>query len=165
MTARIIIVFLMSSIEELAARMLQLKAGVVSSIQRATRAEQALQNVMGQVGQLQAAATAPQAQRQQPPPPPHAFVGTRQLGKPKSFNGNDSAWHGFRFLLSVYAGAVEPILASLMASAPGVAEDDVVNARLNTEERRLSVQLYYMLGLSIDQDIGALTIVELGGGS
>ena len=85
------------------------------------------------------------------------------MGKPKSFNGTDGAWRGFRFSLCAYAGAVEPRMAALMESSLGVDETDVVNVRLNADERRISTQLYYMLALSIDQDTAGLTIVERAG--
>ena len=136
-----------------------------SNIAIATRAEAALQNVMGQVGQMQqAAAAGPQQQvYHAPPPPPFALVDTRQLGKPKSFNGTDGAWRGFRFSLCAYAGAVEPRMAVLMESSLGVDETDVLNLRLNADEKRISTQLYYMLALSIDQDTAGLTIVERAG--
>ncbi len=59
-----------------------------------------------------------------------------------------------------YAGAVEPRMASLMQSATTVVEGDCLNNKLSVDERRISVQLYYMLALSIDHDSAALTIVE-----
>ena len=156
----------MASMDELVARLTQLETLATASIDRATRAEAALQNVMGQVGQMQqAAAAGPQQQHvyHAPPPPPFALVDTRQLGKPKSFNGTDGAWRGFRFSLCAYAGAVEPRMAALMESSLGVDETDVLNMKLNADEKRISTQLYYMLALSIDQDTAGLTIVERAG--
>ncbi len=83
----------MTSMDELVARLTQLETVATASIDRAQRAEAALQNVMCQVGQMQqAAAAGPQQQvYHAPPPPPFALVDTRQLGKPKSFNGTDGA--------------------------------------------------------------------------
>ena len=93
----------MATMDELGARLTQLETVATQSIDRAQRAEAALQNVMGQVGQMQqAAAAGPQQQHvyhAPPPPPPFALADTRQLGKPKSFNGTDGAWRGFRFSL------------------------------------------------------------------
>ena len=158
----------MASMDELVSRLTQLETVATASIDRATRAEAALQNVMGQVGQMQqAAAAGPQQQHvyhaPPPPPPPFALVDTRQLGKPKSFNGTDGAWRGFRFSLCAYAGAVKPRMAVLMESSLGVDETEVLNMKLNADEKCISTQLYYMLALSIDQDTAGLTIVERAG--
>ena len=83
--------------DEIAARLLQLESVATQSIDRATRAEAALQHVMGTVTSLQAAAASTPQVMHAPPPPPFALVDTRQLGKPKTFNGSDAAWRGFRF--------------------------------------------------------------------
>ena len=146
--------------DEIAARLLQLESIATQSIDRATRAEAALQHVMGTVTSMQAAAASTPQVLHAPPPPPFALVDTRQLGKPKTFNGSDAAWRGFRFSLMAYAGAVEPRMAALMQSATTAVEGDCSNNKLNADERRISTQLYYMLALSIDQDTAALTIVE-----
>ena len=44
-------------------------------------------------------------------------------------------------MLCSYSGAVEPRMAALMESSLGIDETDVVNGRLNADERRISTQL------------------------
>jgi hypothetical protein len=85
------------------------------------------------------------------------------LGKPKTFDGRETHWRGYRFGISAYAAAVDPHLGALMASAGTVLEADTMFSTLNADNQRLSTQLYYMLALSIDGDTSALTIVERAG--
>ena len=127
---------------------------------RATAAEAQLQHAIGQMqqmGQRQANGAGP------PRPPPTSLVDTRTLGKPKSFDGREAHWRGYRFGISAYAAAVDPHLGALMTSAATVQESDTLMATLNLENQRLATQLYYMLALSIDGDTSALTIVERAG--
>ncbi len=110
-----------------------------------------------------AAASAAAAPRTAPPPPPYSIVDMRTLDKPRSFDGRKWHWRGYLFGISAYAAAVEPQLGDLMSSAATVTEADTMLRVLNTDQKRMSTKLYYMLALSIDSDTSALTIVERAG--
>ncbi len=56
-----------------------------------------------------------------------------------------------------------PQLGDLTTSAATVTEADTMLRVLNTDQKRMSTQLYYILALSIDSDASALTIVERAG--
>lgn len=79
--------------------------------------------------------------------PARAFH-SRALGRPKSFDGRETSWRGFRFGITAYAGAMETTLADAMATSGTCTEDMVRNETLDPYRRQLSTQMYHMLALS-----------------
>ena len=154
-----------AAMDDLLARMRAMETGMAhagaaaqAAELRSAAAEAQLQNAVGQMQQLQQQASAASAPRTAPPPTQqYSLVDTRTSGKPKTFDGRESHWRGYRFGISAYAAAVDPHLGALMTSAGTVLEADTV------DNQRLSTQLYYMLALSIDGDTSALSIVERAG--
>ena len=82
-----------------------------------------------------------------------SLVDTRVLGKPPSFDGRPSSWRGFKFRFVAYCAAIDPQLRTHMVSAETTAPADLVNTRLTSEMRAMSVQLYYMLTMLCEEPV------------
>jgi hypothetical protein len=90
-------------------------------------------------------------------PPPEAAVPTQKsssgidlklLGKPPTGIRNDAAWPTWHSTVTSYLQAVNPDYVKLMAFAE---KSDVSNAMLNESEANLSVQLYFILRMTITE--------------
>ena len=74
------------------------------------------------------------------------MVDTRLLGKPERWNGNDSTWKDWRFIVRAYLQAAMPQIGVLLQAAEegNVAVD---NTSIPPTEQAASQQLYYVLVL------------------
>jgi hypothetical protein len=71
-----------------------------------------MQNAVGQMQQMQQQASAAAAPRTAPSAQHPSLVDTRTLGNPKTFDGRETHWRGYRFGISAYAAAVDPHLGA-----------------------------------------------------
>ena len=78
-------------------------------------------------------------------------VDTRLLGKPKSFNGSTDSWRQFKFTFLGYAGAVDSRLKQAMIESEVLPEAAITNSALPARDQRVSILLYCMLVLLLDQ--------------
>ena len=71
---------------------------------------------------------------------------TRQLGKPKSFDGSTDSWRQFKFTFLGYAGAVDSRLKQAMIESEVLPEAAITHSALPARDQRVSTQLYCTLG-------------------
>ena len=71
---------------------------------------------------------------------------TRVLGKPDYFSGKQEAWRDWTLVFTAFCGAVSERLERIMQSS-AYAQEPTLLEDLPPEDRRLSVQLSYMLTL------------------
>merc|ERR1712194_964585 len=89
-----------------------------------------------------------QASRPPPAAMQHGMVDTRLLGKPEKWNGNDSTWKDWRFVVRAYLHAAMPSIGPLLNRAEGEDAAQVECEHLaDPVENAASQQLYYVLVL------------------
>ena len=81
-------------------------------------------------------------------PPTQKGIDLKLLGKPPTGIRNDAAWPTWHSTVTSYLQAVDPDYVKLMAVAEN---SDVSNAMLNESEANLSVQLYFILRMTITE--------------
>ena len=77
-------------------------------------------------------------------------VGTRLLGKPKSFDGSTDSWRQVKFTFLGYAGPVDSRLKQAMIESEVLPEASITNSALLARDQRVCTQLYYMLVLLLE---------------
>ena len=127
----------MSTTEELLARLVNLENVVVQARQRQGSAQQALAAAQQRSQQLSSGGIAPS--------PSTGVIGTRTLGKPKTFTGQPSEWTTWQFTFKAFACATHARMRDVFELATRKGSDPVINSDTTVELQSLSTQLYYML--------------------
>ena len=65
-------------------------------------------------------------------------IDTRLLGKPDKFDGQDSCWRDWKFIIKAYIRAALPDIRTLLVKVEE-SSDDVRNVVLSVSEQALSV--------------------------
>ncbi len=72
------------------------------------------------------------------------FVDTKLLGKPDKFDGKDTSWKDWRFVVRAYFLAAMPGIDLLLDLAEGT-DQEIENILLDQRDAIISRQLYYVL--------------------
>ena len=93
------------------------------------------------------------------------FVDTKLLGKPDKFDGKDTSWKDWRFVVRAYFLAAMPGIDLLLDLAEGT-DQDIENIDLDQRDASISKQLYYVLVmLTKDRALDKVQSVGTGEGA
>ena len=142
--------YIMTTTDELLARLVNLENEAVQARQRQSTAEHALAAAQQRIQQLSSGdgATSTSAR----------VIDTRTLGKPKSFTGQTAEWTTWQFTFKAFACAAHPKMKEIFELAARKGSEAVVNSDMTAELQSLSTQLYYMLVMMLSDQ--ALEIVR-----
>ena len=129
--------YVMTTVEELLTRLVNLENEAVQARQRQSSAEQALAAAQQRIAQLSSGTDVSTT--------PPGVIDTRTLEKPKSFSGQSSEWTSWQFTFKAFACAVHPKMKEVFELATRKGADPVNASDITGELQSLSTQLYFML--------------------
>ena len=125
--------YIMTTTDELLARLVNLESEAVQARQRQNSAEQALAAAQQRIQQLFSGNGSSTTSA--------GVIDTRTLDKPKSFTGQTSEWTRWQFMFKAFACAVHPKMKDVFDLATRKGADLVVSTDMTVELQSLSTQL------------------------
>ena len=142
--------YIMTTTDELLARLVNLENEAVQARQRQSSAEHALATAQQWIQQLSSGDGTSSTSA--------GVIDTRTLGKPKSFTGQTAEWTTWQFTFKAFACAAHPKMKEVFDLATRKGSDPVVNSDMTVELQSPSTQLYYLLVMMLSDQ--ALEIVR-----
>ena len=144
--------YIMTTTDELLARLVSLENQAVQARRRQSSAEHALAAAQQRVQHLSSKDVATSTSA--------GVIDTRTLGKPKSFTGQTAEWTTWQFTFKAFACAAHPKIKEFFHLATRKGSEPVVNSDMTAELQSQSKQLHYMLVMIPSYQV--LEIVRMG---
>ena len=129
--------YIMTTTDELLARLINLESEAVQARQRQSSAEQALAVAQQSIQQFSSGSSAPTTSA--------GVIDTRTHGKPKSVTGQTAEWTTWQFTFKAFACAAHPKMKEVFDLSTRKGADLVVNSDMTVELQLFITQLYYVL--------------------